>query len=153
MCLIRENCSVVVKFGSQVYMGKKYLCYLNKRVYAIRICGWQTEYLDINKSLFSWYSLVCSKNPIGSQPLEKTKEISVHLGMPDCKVSNSWLRRHIESKGYKLVGNEIVLREILVERLPEIISGYQKYDIWNMAGIFWDLLNGGFEIKEKNVNV
>ena len=65
------------------------------RLLASKTCGRQSEYADINKSLYDWYTLACSKNifPMGPQLVEKAKQIAKCLGKHDFKGSNGWLEK------------------------------------------------------------
>ena len=54
-----------------------------------------SEYADINKALYEWYTLACSKNiyPGGPQIAEKGRKITSALGKPEFKGSNGWLEK------------------------------------------------------------
>ena len=54
-----------------------------------------SEYEEIYKSLYEWYTLACSKNifPMGPHLAEKAREIAEWLGKHDCKGSNGWLNK------------------------------------------------------------
>ena len=67
----------------------------SSRVLATKTCGLQSQYADINKALYNWYTLACSKNifPMGPQLVEKAKQIAEHLGKHDFKASNGWLEK------------------------------------------------------------
>ena len=51
------------------------------------------EFEEVNKALYEWYLLACSKNiyPGGPQLIEKAKFIAERLGMFNFKGSNGWL--------------------------------------------------------------
>ena len=84
--------------------------------------------------------------PSGPQLIEKAKEITARLSKPNFKGSNGWL------ENWK---NKYNIRQVAVcgesgdvygetidswkERLPEILSGYSKENIWNMdeTAVFW----------------
>ena len=121
-----------------------------------------SEFAEVNKTLYDLYILACSKNiyPAGPQLIEKAKQIAEHLGKSDFKGSNGWLEK------WKRIYNYI--KELSIceesgdvhgktidswkERIPEIVQGYTKDDIWNMdeTGVFWKaLLNRGFGQKGK----
>ena len=57
--------------------------------------GRKSEYEEINKVLYDWYTLACSKNifPMGPQLIEKAKQIAVSLGKPEFKGSSGWLEK------------------------------------------------------------
>lgn len=63
------------------------------RVNTSKTCGRQSEYSDVNKSLYDWYVIACSKNvfPMGPQLIEKAKQIANSLGKHDFKGSNGWV--------------------------------------------------------------
>ena len=68
----------------------------SSRVLTAKTCGRRSEYDDINKSLFDWYTLACSKNifPLGPQLMEKAKQtIASCLGKDNFKGSNGWLEK------------------------------------------------------------
>ena len=66
------------ELGERFECGKKQIAYILKnkesilslyesnmscsRVYASKTCGRKSEYSDVNKSLYDWYVLACSKN-------------------------------------------------------------------------------------------
>ena len=116
---------------------------------------------DVNKALFEWYVLACSKNiyPGGPQLLEKAKEIAEKLGKSDFKGSNGWFSKwkaRYNIKKFKVCGESGDVRgemvESWMERLPEIVRGYRIEDIWNMdeTGVFWRALpESGFEQRGK----
>lgn len=108
-------------------------------------------YGDVNKALYEWYLLAVSKNiyPDGTQLILKAKEIANRIDVHKLKGSNGWLEK------WKLRYN---IRQMTIcrecgdvsgdtvtswkERLPEILSGYSKADIWNLdeTGYFWKAL-------------
>ena len=104
-----------------------------------------SEYEEINKSLYEWYTLACSKNnfPMGPHLAEKTRKIAERLGKHDCKGSNGWLdkwKKRYNIKRLKVNGESGDVQGETVdswkERLPEIIHGYDKDDVGNMDGLF-----------------
>ena len=100
----------------------------------------------MNETLYEWYLLAVSKN---IQLVLKAKEIADRLNVHEFKGSNGWLEK------WKLRYN---IRQMTIcgesgdvsgdtvtswkERLPEILSGYSKPDIWNLdeTGCFWKAL-------------
>ena len=54
-----------------------------------------SEFKDVNKALYEWYCLACSKNiyPGGPQLIEKAKEIAERLGKSNFKGSQGWLEK------------------------------------------------------------
>ena len=52
------------------------------RVYASKTCDQKSKYSSVNKSLYDWYILACSKNvyPMGPQLIENVKQITSSLG-------------------------------------------------------------------------
>ena len=122
-----------------------------------------SEYSEINKALFDWYTLACSKglSPMSSQLIEKAKEIATHLGKSEFKGSNGWLdkwkKRYI-IRELKISGESTkvqVTADFWKECLPEMISGYDEDDIWNMdeTGLFWKALpERGFSERGKECN-
>ena len=120
-----------------------------------------SEFSDVNKALYEWYVLACSKNiyPAGPQLIEKAKQIAERLGKPNLKGSQGWLEkwklRH-SIKQMRVCGESGDVRGETVdswkERLPEILQCYAKGDIWNMdeTGVFWRALpEYGFGQKGK----
>ena len=88
---------------------------------------------------------------------QKTKQIAEHLGKSDFKASNGWLekwkKRH-NVKRMKIAGESGDVRGETVdswqERIPELVQGYAKEDIWNLdeTGCFWRALpDRGFAKK------
>ena len=103
-----------------------------------------SEYEEINKSLYEWYTLTCSKNilPIGPPLAEKAREIAEQLRKHNCRGSNGWLDKWEERyniKRLKVNGESGDVQGETVdswkERLPEIIHNYDKDDVWNMDGL------------------
>ena len=110
-----------------------------------------SEYTEINKALYEWYTLACSKNiyPGGPQIAEKGRQIAAALGKPEFKGSNGWLEKW--KKRYNLTQFSICGESGTVsgetvdswkERLPEILQGYKKENILNLdeTGCFWKAL-------------
>lgn len=133
----------------------------SSRVLTSKTCGRQSEYGDINKSLYKWYTLACSKNifPIGPQLIEMTKQIAKVLGKDDFKGSNAWLekwKKRYNIKQLQVSGESGDVQGPTVdswkERLPELIAGYARNDIWKVdeTGLFWKALpDCGFGVKGK----
>ena len=69
------------------------------RVYASKMCDRKSEYSDVNKSLYDWYVLACSKNifPMGPQLIEKAKQIASPLGKQTF-MGSKWLARKMEEE-------------------------------------------------------
>ena len=124
-----------------------------------------SEYSEVNETLYEWYLLACSKNiyPDGPQLKDRAKEIAVRLGKSDFKGTNGWLekwkkRHHIKrvticGESGDVCGNTVASWK---ERLPEILNGYAKEDIYNLdeTGCFWRALPvKGLVKKAKNVKV
>ena len=132
------------------------------RVLANKTCGRQSEYADINKSLYNWYTLACSKNifPMGPQLIEKAKQIATCLGKHEFKGSNGWLekwKKRYNIKQLQINGESGDVQGPTVdswkERLPELVAGYSRDDIWNIdeTGLFWKALpDRGFGVKGKD---
>ena len=120
-----------------------------------------SEYSDINKALYDWFTLASSKNihPGGPQLIEKAKQIAVRLGIPEFKGSNGWLEKWKKTyniRQFTVSGESGDVQGATVdswkERLPEIVQGYSKDDIWNMdeTGVFWQALpDRGFAQRGK----
>ena len=81
--------------------------------------------------------------------MEKAKEIAIKLGKPNFKGSRGWLdkwKKRFNIKELKICGEsgdvEGATVESWKERLPEIVQGYEKDDIWNMdeTGLLWRAL-------------
>ena len=113
--------------------------------------------------MYERYLLACSKNiyPDGPQLIEKARGITHRLGKTEFKGSNGWFekwKRHHNIKRVVVcgesgdVGGETV--DAWKERLPEILNGYSKEDIYNSdeTGCFWrSLPDKSFGEKGKNV--
>ena len=95
--------------------------------------------------------LLSQKNiyPCGPQLCEKAKEIAIRTGSPNFKASNGWLdrwKRRYNVKRMKISGESKEVRGETVdswkERLPELLRGYSKKDIWNLdeTACFWRAL-------------
>ena len=131
------------------------------RVLTSKTYGRQSEYADVNKSLYDWYILACSKNifPMGPQLAEKARQIATCLGKHDFKGSNGWLekwKKRYNIKQLRISGESGDVQGPTVdswrERLPEIVAGYARDDIWNIdeTGLFWKALpDHGFGVKGK----
>ncbi len=96
---------------------------------------------DVNEALYKWYMAACSKNIYlaGPQLIEKAKHIADVLGKPEFKGSNGWLtkwKNRYNIKKVRICGESGDVRGETVqswkERLPEILRGYSKEDIWNI---------------------
>lgn len=120
-----------------------------------------SEFEEVNKALYEWYLLACSKNiyPGGPQLIEKAKQIAERLGKSEFKGSNGWLgkwKARYNVKRFTICGESGDVQGKTVdswkERLPEIVKGYKIEDIWNMdeSGVFWRALpDKGFGQKGK----
>ena len=110
-----------------------------------------SKYAEVNSLLYEWYMLACSKNiyPGGPQLTEKAREIASRLGKPNFKGSNGWLQKwkmRYNIKQVAVSGESGDVRldtvESWKERLPELLHGFRKEDIWNFddTGCFWKAL-------------
>ena len=119
-----------------------------------------SEYAEVNKALYDWYTLACSKNifPCGPQLIEKARQIAERLGKPNFSGSRGWLDKwkRYNIKMVKVSGESGDVSAQTVdswkERLPEIVRSYSKEDIRNMdeSGVFWHALpENGFGQKGK----
>ena len=118
-----------------------------------------SEFMDVNKAVYEWYVLACSKNIFlgGPKLIEKAKEIAERLGKTNFKGSRGWLDKwklRYNIKQVKVCGESGDVRGETIdswkERLPEILHGYAKEDVWNMdeTGVFWQALpDRGFGSK------
>ena len=118
-----------------------------------------SEFMDVNKAVYEWYVLACSKNIFlgGPQLIEKAKERAERLGKTNFKGSQGWLDKwklRYNIKQVKVCGKLGDVRGETIdswkERLLEILHGYAKEDIWNMddTGVFWQALpDRGFGSK------
>ena len=121
-----------------------------------------SEYVEVNDTLYKWFTLACSKNiyPGGPELIEKAKEIAQKLGKPEFKGSRGWLdkwKKRYNVKQLRICGESGDVQGETVqswkERLPEIVQGYRSEDVWNMdeTGIFWRALpDRGFGQKSKS---
>ena len=121
----------------------------------------QSEYAELNKLLYDWYTLAVSRNiyPGGPQLSEKGKEIAAALGKSEFKASNGWLdkwkKRYnirqitISGESGDVAGDTV---ESWKERLPELLCGYEANDVWNLdeTGCFYKALpDKGFGQRKK----
>ena len=123
-----------------------------------------SKFLDINEALYQWYSLTCSKNiyPDGPQLLEKARKIAECLGKHDFVGTNGWLekwKQRYHVRRVAICGESGDASGVTVsfwkERLPEIVRGYDKKNIYNLdeTGCFWRALpERGFIEKGKRCN-
>ena len=98
-------------------------------------------------------------HPCGPDLIEKAKEIADKPGKPNFKGSRGWLdkwKKHFNVKQLKISGDSGYVEGATVdswkERLPEIVRGYEKDNIWNMdkTGLFWqELPDKGFGQRSK----
>ena len=113
--------------------------------------GRKSEYDEINKTLYDWYTLACSKNvfPAGPQLIEKAKQIAAALGKPEFKGSRGWLdkwKKRYNIKNFRICGESGDVQGSTVdswkERLPQVLAGFSMNDIWNFdeTGLFWKAL-------------
>ena len=97
----------------------------------------------------------------GPQLIEKARQIAEARGKPNFKGSNGWLTkwkaRH-NIKRVRICGESGDVHgetvQSLKERLPEVVRGYDKDNIWNMdeTGVFWQALpETGFGQKEEGM--
>ena len=119
----------------------------------------RSKYGDINDSLYEWYLMATSKNIFPTGPLltEKAKRIALHLSQHDFRGSSGWLtkwKQRFNVKRLTICGESCDVRgetvESWKERLPQILDGYDRKDIWNMdeTGCFWKTLpDKGFARK------
>ena len=122
------------------------------------------EHLDTNEALYQWYSLTCSKNvyPDGPQLLEKARKIAECLGKRDFVGTNGWLekwKQRCHVRRVAICGDSGDVSGVMVsswkERLPKIVRGYDKKNIYNLdeTGCFWRALpERGFVEKGKRCN-
>ena len=111
--------------------------------------------------MYEWYVLASSKNiyPGGPELIAKAKEIAERLEKPNFKGSNGWLckwKERYNIKEFAVCGESGDVQGSTIdswkERLPEIVSGYTKENIYNMdeTGVFWRALpSKGFGEKGK----
>ena len=110
-----------------------------------------SKFCDINEALYEWYLMACSKNiyPNGPTLTAKAKEIAARLGKTEFEGSSGWLTRWKQRYNVKRITicgeSGDVSGETVTswkERLPEIVSGYAKRNIfnWDEAGCFWRAL-------------
>ena len=105
--------------------------------------------------------MACSKNiyPCGPQLFTKVKEIAAQLGVPNFKGTNGWLekwKRRYNVRKVAVSGESGEVSGVTVcawkERLPEILRGYDKKNVYNLdeTGCFWKALpQQGFAEKGK----
>ena len=89
--------------------------------------------------------------------MEKAKEIAEKLGKPNFKASRGWLhkwKKRFNVKQLKICGESGSTVDSWKERLPEIIKGFKKEEIWNMdeTGLFCEhCQTKGFSKNPSNV--
>ena len=99
----------------------------------------------------SWYTLACSRNihPGGPQLIEKARQIAEQLGVANFKGTNGWIekwkkRYNIKQMNVCVESGDVQGETVSswMERLPEILRGYAKEDIYNIdeTGSFWRAL-------------
>ena len=120
-----------------------------------------SKFNEVNVALYQWYCMACSKNiyPCGPQLCAKGKEIATRFGISDFKGSNGWLeswKTRYNIKKVAISGESGDVSGATVkswkERLPEILRGYSKKDVYNLdeTGCFWRALpTSGFGEKGK----
>ena len=124
--------------------------------------GRNSEYVEVYKALYEWYTLACSMNiyPGGPQIAEKGRQIAATLGKAGFTGSNGWLEKwksRYNIKQFVISGESGDVDGATIdswkERLPELLQGYKKEDIMNLdeTGCFWQALpNRGFNRKGKD---
>lgn len=120
-----------------------------------------SKFSDVNEALYQWYCMACSKNiyPCGPQLSTKAKEIAARLGVPNFEGTNGWLekwKRRYNVQKVTVSGESGDVSGVTVsawkERLPEILRGYDKKNVYNLdeTGCFWKALpQQGFAVKGK----
>ena len=95
--------------------------------------------------------MACSKNiyPCGPQLSTKAKEIAARLGVPNFEGTNGWLekwKRRYNVRKVTVSGESGDVSGVTVSawkvRLPEILRGYDKKNVYNLdeTGCFWKAL-------------
>ena len=109
-----------------------------------------SKFADVNEALYDWYKMACSKSiyPSGPQLTAKAKEIATRLGK-SFEGSSGWLSRWkarynvrritVCGESGDVCGDTVTSWK---ERLPEILAGYAREDIYNLdeTGCFWRAL-------------
>lgn len=120
-----------------------------------------SKFSEVNDALYQWYCMACSKNiyPCGPQLCAKVKEIAARLGVSNFEGTNGWLEKWkicYNVKKVAISGESGDVSGATVsswkERLPEILRGYSKKDVYNLdeTGCFWRALpTHGFAEKGK----
>ncbi len=102
----------------------------------------QSDYAEINKHLYEWYTLAVSKNIYPCGP-EKAKEIASVLGF---KASNGWLekwKKHHNIRQVTISGEAgDVAGETVQSWKERLLETYEANKIWNLdeTGCFWRAL-------------
>ena len=100
-----------------------------------------SKFSDVNEALYRWYCMACSKNiyPCGPQLSTKAKEIAARLGVPNFEGTNGWLekwKRRYNVRKVTVSGESGDVSGVTVsawkERLPEILRGYDKKNVYNL---------------------
>ena len=130
------------------------------KIHSSKVCR-GSEFEEVNTALYKWCILACSKNIFlgGPELIEKAKQITQQLGKSHFKGCNGelgkWKARY-NIKRFSVCGELGDVQGCTVdswkERLPEIVAGYKKEDVWNMdeSGVFWRALpDKGFGEKGK----
>lgn len=127
----------------------------------VKVVTRSSEYADINRALYEWYCLACSKNfyPSGPQLIEKGHQIASALGKNSFKGTNGWFEKwksRYNIRQFSVCGESGDVSGDTIsswkEKLPELLEGYNKKDIYNLdeTGCFWRTLpNRGFGQKGK----
>ncbi len=112
-------------------------------------CSRKSEYEEINKLLYDWYTLACSQNifPMGPQLVEKARQIAICLGKHEFKGSRGWLekwKKGITLKRFKSVGSQVMSRAPLL--IPGR-KGFLSFFLVLLGRIFGIWMKRGFSGK------
>ena len=148
-CILKKKASIVEQYESNASDDR---CRNRNRA---------SRFSEVNKMLYDWYLVAVRKNiyPDGPILCQKALKIAEQLQIVDFKASNGWLekfkarynlRKMVVSGESEEVSGATV--DSWKECLPEILSGIDACNIWNMdeTGCFWKaLLTSGMAEKGK----
>ncbi|XP_065837915.1 tigger transposable element-derived protein 4-like [Oscarella lobularis] len=127
--VLKRKAEIIEEFERNGNLKRKRLC----------VTG---EFDDVDQLTWTWFELARSKNTPVSGPMiqEQARKFAVRLDKPQFSASNGWLARF--KNRHNIVGSTLTgerasvepatVESWVLERLPEIVSGYAACDVYNM---------------------